>query len=184
MHQVVIGTWELRIDIGALPVAYDWYVGNTRLAEEIDLKSKDGQVLFVAAFAWDDPTRDYWKPVLTCAQTYSPSQAGFDPGFLIVPETARLFVGAGTRILAYDLSAPARLWEDKTDCGFWHWGRHRGYVWMAAELEFAVWSATGTKLWSTFVEPPWDATMLGEDVLLDIMGRKERRRLSNGEIVS
>ncbi|MCE9523733.1 MAG: hypothetical protein K8S25_15045 [Alphaproteobacteria bacterium] len=179
-YKVAVGRFGLDIAVGALPLDYDWLTKDALLVEEIDMKPGGGRVLFVGVHDYERAGHTARKPILTVAQTYTPWMAGFDPGILIVPETERLFVGAGTRLLGYDLKAPARLWEDQTDCGFWRWGRHQDWVWMAAELEFAVWSKTGEKLWSTFVEPPWDLTSVEGVVELDVMGVKMRRRLSDG----
>ncbi|HET6252313.1 MAG TPA: hypothetical protein VFE47_31795 [Tepidisphaeraceae bacterium] len=49
-------------------------------------------------------------------QRFNPS-GGFNPGVLLVPETKILFVGAGERILAYQLDGPSRLWEDTAEAG-------------------------------------------------------------------
>lgn len=185
MHQIVIGNWALNIEAGSLPLAYDWYVGHALLADEIDLKARRGYPLFVGVHAFDHAQHEPWKPILTVAQTYErPSERSFDPGLLLVPETARLFIGAGTRVLGYDLTTPARLWEDQVDCGFWKWGRHGNFVWMEAELEFAVWSTTGRKLWTTSVEPPWSPAVADGKVELDIMGLKQTRRMSDGQILA
>ncbi len=67
--------------------------------------------------------RTEW-PFLTITQRFWPSAGGFDPGVILIPETKRLFIGAGERLLAYDLEAPQRLWEDSADTGFWCWARH------------------------------------------------------------
>ncbi|WP_145266242.1 hypothetical protein [Tautonia plasticadhaerens] len=48
-------------------------------------------------------------PSLVVVQRYSPAGFGFVPGVLLIPEVHRLFIGAGRRLLAYDLSRPARL---------------------------------------------------------------------------
>src|SRR5262245_50922488 len=49
-------------------------------------------------------------PFLVVTQRYAPAgESGFHLGLVVVPETHRLFLGAGCRLLAYDLSAPARL---------------------------------------------------------------------------
>ena len=49
------------------------------------------------------------------AQRYTPAGYGFNPGILVIAETNVAFVGAGERLLAYDLLAPKRLWEDAAD---------------------------------------------------------------------
>ena len=61
-------------------------------------------------------------PLLCVGQHYCPGRwAGSYPGLLLVPESSALFVGAGERLLAYDLRVPARLWEDRVDTGFHAW---------------------------------------------------------------
>jgi hypothetical protein len=109
------------------------------------------------------------------------SRAGsFHPGFLVVPETSILFIGAGERLLGYNVERRERVFEHHTDCGFWGWTRQEDYVLMAAELEFGVWRKTGEKLWSAFVEPPWSFNVSGENVELDIMGQLKTFRLETG----
>jgi hypothetical protein len=51
---------------------------------------------------------------------------------------------------------------------------------MSAELEFAAWDINGRKLWSTFVEPPWSYEIRGDQVELDVMGRKSTFVLAIG----
>lgn len=110
-------------------------------------------------------------PFLCVAQRYWPTYwAGSYPSILLVPETHILFVGAGERLLAYDLEQPARLWEDCADTGIHDWQRHDDIVVMAAELELAAWDIQGAKVWSTFVEPPWEYRVEGGVVHLDVMG--------------
>lgn len=102
---------------------------------------------------------------------YDPAGWGFTPGVLSVPETGLLFVGAGTTLLCYSVGAePRRLWADEADFGFWSWRRAGDRVLMAAELELAAWDLEGRKLWSTFVEPPWDFDVVDRRVELDVMG--------------
>jgi hypothetical protein len=43
---------------------------------------------------------------------------------------------------------------------------------MSAELELAAWTTTGEKLWTTFVEPPWEYAVEGDSLVLDVMGTK------------
>ena len=109
-------------------------------------------------------------PFLVVTQRYAPAgESGFHLGLVVVPETHRLFLGAGCRLLAYDLSAPARLWQAETK-GYWSWGRYGGVVLMAGEQELAAWDIRGGKLWSRVVEPPWDYTVDGEVIRVDVKG--------------
>ena len=121
------------------------------------------------AVAVDDGHRT-WPLVVT--QRYSPAIPGFEPGVLLVPETGTLFIGAGSRLLGYRSTAGEwrQIFVDNADGGFWEWCRHGDVVLMSAELELARWSIDGVKLWSQFVEPPWDYAVIDDQVLLDVMG--------------
>ena len=114
-------------------------------------------------------------PQLVVSQRFSPAGYGFAPGVLLVPETGRLFVGAGTRLLSYradDDCRWQRLFVDEADVGFLSWRQFGDVVLMSAELELAAWTTTGEKLWRTFVEPPWSYEMVGDEVHLDVMGER------------
>lgn len=89
-------------------------------------------------------------------------------------------MGAGERILAYKLDPPARLWEDQANCGFWNWQRFGNTIVMSAELELAAWNIAGKKLWTMFVEPPWDYTVIDGIVTVDVMGSKSQFNLESG----
>ena len=98
----------------------------------------------------------------------SPFRRDFVPGFLLVPETDVLFVGAGTRVLIYDLKEPKRLLTDEVVGGFWGWEQHRNMVFMLSEVELSAFDLRGARLWPTFVDPPWvyevtESTVVIED---------------------
>jgi hypothetical protein len=147
------------------------YFRHAQLAEEFDLKRAEGDFFFVSVAC-----RNGW-PTLVVAQKFAPSQGGFNPGILLVPETKVLFIGAGERL---KLDPPSRLWEDKCDSGFWSWSQHHDYALMAAELELAAWDWNGRKLWTTFVEPPWEYEVVGDVARIDVMGRKSEFPLATG----
>jgi len=111
-------------------------------------------------------------PRLVVTQRYAPSGPGFSPGVLYVPEHRQLFIGAGTRLVAYQARSGQwrRCWVDEADYGFWSWRQHDDVVIMSAELELAAWRTDGTKLWTTFVEPPWSYQVISGQVTLDVMG--------------
>jgi hypothetical protein len=124
-------------------------------------------------------------PELVISQRFEPGpEAGFFPGVFLVPESHILFVGAGTRVLAYDLQKIRRLWEDDCDTGFWGWKRHGDMVLLSAELELAGWDLQGEKKWSTFVEPPWEYAVRNGRVHLDVMGKKSNFDVKTGPIAS
>ena len=165
MFRVAIGDWTLDCQAEGLPSFYDSYRDRANLADEFDLDRTGRAACFVSIRRGDE------RPTLVVAQSYHPPpDAGFFPGALIVPETRLFFLGAGTRLLAYDLDGPKRIWADTADVGFLGWQRHEGVVVMSAEIELAAWDLRGVKLWSTFVEPPWTYSVDGGMVELDVMG--------------
>jgi len=166
---LAVAVGETRILVGlTLPSILGVFRQHAELVEDFpvpDCGTVDGHV-FVAVEDGGD-----W-PRLVVTQRYAPSGPGFAPGVLFVPEQRQLFIGAGTRLVAYDVRSGRwrRCWVDKAECGFWAWRQHNDVVIMSAELELAAWSADGTKLWTTFVEPPWSYRVVSDQVLLDVMG--------------
>jgi hypothetical protein len=163
--RVAVGKCSLLVHRGPLPGVYGGYRHRAALAEEFALDSPDGEACLVAV-----ATGDEW-PSLVVAQRFEPCAGGFDPGVLLIPETGVLFVGAGTRLLAYNLDGPERLWEDTAEVGFLGWAQHGDVVLMSAELELAAWDVHGRKPRTVFVEPPWGYRIEHEQVRLDEMGR-------------
>ncbi len=175
MFRVSVGEYEIGCQADGLPGLLSEYQQRAILAEDFGVADDAGaSVCFVSV------GRPLMWPSLVVIQRYSPAGFGFVPGVLLVPEVHRLFIGAGTRLLGYDLSGPARLWEDHTDCGFWSWSRHERVVLMAAELELAAWDLSGHKLWSRFVEPPWEYSVTGVVVAVDVMGTVSRIDVHSG----
>jgi hypothetical protein len=166
MFTVGFGPYQLHCVYGdGLPYTLAEYVSHAALAEQIDLSNPEGKFCFVAL----KRVVDVW-PSLVIAKRYQPAENAFFPGVLLVPETNRLFVGAGTRLLCYDIAKPARLWEDAAEFGFWSWTQDGAEVFMAAELEFAAFDTSGKKLWTRAVEPPWQFKLEPNRITLDIMG--------------
>jgi hypothetical protein len=165
VFRVTTGEYEVSCHGEGVPALLSDYQHRAALSEDFDFaKGKGGEVCFVGV------GRPLQWPFLVVVQRYAPSGFGFNPGVLVVAESHRLFLGAGRRLLGYDLSNPARLWEDETDVGFWSWSQHGQVVLMAAELELAAWDLGGCKLWSRFVEPPWQFSVRGQVIELDVMG--------------
>ena len=174
MFKVGFGPYQLVVHDGPLPGMYGSYRQHAVLVEEFDVEEAGGDACMIAVTTTGD-----W-PSLVVAQRYQGSEAGFHPGVLIVPESGVLFVGAGERLLAYNVAGPTRLWEGQTDCGFWSWQQHGAVVLLSAELELAAWTTAGKKLWSTFVEPPWSYRVENGQVHVDVMGRQSSFSLSKG----
>jgi hypothetical protein len=175
MFQISIDQYYIKCQSNGLPTIYPDYKQYAKLAEEFDLANPEGNISFVSVGI---PGK--W-PFLVVACRCDPGEfSGFHPGALIIPETNVLFLGCGERILAYDLAQPARLWEDMAGIGFWEWQRYGDYVVMAAELELAAWDIHAKKLWTTYVEPPWDYSVEDGYINLDVMGNKSRFLLSDG----
>jgi len=173
MFSVTVGDYMLLCSPDGL-VGYTIYRDRAQLVEEFDLKDPEGAACFFAVHNKNASI------LLVVAQRYSPAGHGFDPGIALIPETYILFLGAGRRLLAYDLSAPRRLWEDTCNMGFWCWRRHGDYIVMSSELEMAAWDIHARKLWTQFVEPPWHYTVSNGIVHLDLMGQKSSFPLAIG----
>jgi len=175
--EVVIGDYLLLVLPNGRPGFYDHYRQHAQFVDELDLDTAAGRIAFVAVrqaeAAW---------PFLVVRQRYTAHAVASDCGAVLLPETRRLFLAAGERLLAYDLTPeqPRRLWQDTAELGFWSWRVHQGVVLMAAELELAAWDSQARKLWSTFVEPPWDYRLDDDTVVLDVMGRTSRFPLRTG----
>lgn len=168
--------------VGMAETIPEHYGGHDALVEEFDLErpASPGRNAFYLevrrAFDW---------PFLYVAQQYAPNHwAGCYPGILLVPETHLLFVGSGERLLAYDLKAPARLWEDRVLAGFHHWQRHGDVILMSAELDLFALDLRGTKLWSAYVEPPWEYRVDAGLVYLDVMGTTSSFPLLSGLVTT
>jgi len=174
MFSVTLGDYTLLCQDDGLPDLTAEYLQHASLAEQFDISRSEGRAAFLAI------SREADWPFLVVALRYEPAGGGFAPGVLLVPETGRLFVGAGTRLLAYDLTASARLWEDHADFGFWAWQRHADTVLMSAELEPAAWTTEGRKLWTANVDPPWSYRVSDGRVELDVTGRRSEFDLVAG----
>jgi len=176
MIRFTCGDYTVSASLGGPPAIYDRYVEHALLHDNLGMSGVDGSEFVVLV----EGVASNW-PELVCAQRFSPGlDAAFYPSLLLIPESHLLFVGAGTRLLAYDLRTPRRLWEDEAEMGFWAWKRHDGVIIMSAELEFAAWDIQGKKLWTTFVEPPWEYRVIGSKVELNVMGHPSSFELHTG----
>ena len=167
MFTVSTDSYTLLLQDRGLPPMADEYAKRATLNDHFECEDSHSEWCYVAVTR----TREDW-PFLTVTQRFSPAGCGFEPGAIVVPETNSLFIGAGTRVLAYDLLTINRIWEDMADTGFWGWARHGNTIVMSAELELAAWDLNGKKLWTTFVEPPWSYDITDNAVNLDVMGTK------------
>ena len=120
MFSISCDRYTVSCEVWELPFLHEEYRKCARLVEEIGLEETEGDIWFIAVA--DDSN----LPFLVVIQRFSPAEPCFSPGILLIPETKLLLIGAGERLLAYDLAKPARLWEDKADTGFWRWKRHVG----------------------------------------------------------
>lgn len=102
-----------------------------------------------------------------------PFQGRGEPSALFAPEAGAVFLGCGDRAACY-LSRKgvwSRAWVRDVSFGlFWGWSRHSEVVLLEAELDLVAFSPDGRELWTTGVEPPWDITVDGEDVRLNVCG--------------
>ena len=174
MFNVGCDKYSMLVHRGPLPEIYGEYRKRAAFVEEHELDSAEGETCFVAI------SKGIQWPALLISQRFSPCSRGFNPGVLVIPETHCMFVGAGTRITAYRLDTPLRLWEDFVVAGFWGWNRFGGCVLMSAELELTAWNIHGKKLWTTLVEPPWSYATEDGILQLDVMGSKSTFPIARG----
>jgi hypothetical protein len=170
---VGIGGFRAYVDT-TRPAALDAYRSRAELAHS--LRGDGDGYAFVALAAPDDSDLS-----LVVEGTFA-VQGGRGPGVLIVPPTQQVFIGTGATLTAFDRRGGrwSLTWTDEAEAGFWDWSQHGDVVLMAAELELAVWSSDGVKLWSRFVEPPWSYSVHGSDVHLDVMGTESLLSLRDG----
>lgn len=174
---VEVGVGGARVLVGlTAPSALAVYQQHADVVEHFDEADGPAGYAFVAVNDGGP-----W-PQLVVTQRFQPAGAGFAPGVLLVPEQRQLFIGAGTRLLAYHARSGRwrRDWLDQAEGGFWGWCRHGDVVVMSAELELAAWTTQGRKLWTTFVEPPWSYRVGDGHVELDVMGEPSRFDLRTG----
>ena len=179
--RVQVGGYSVQLWRGEPPAALDMMLRGASLADNFLSEVAPDDAEFFGVSVAENGAGSVSADVFV-VQRFSPSVPGFEPGVLIVPETGVAFIGAGERLLAYDLARPARLWEDSADVGFWWWDRVGGVILMAAELELAAWNLEGRKLWTTFVEPPWSYWVDGGTLELDVMGNLHRFSLLTGPL--
>ncbi|MCA9589912.1 MAG: hypothetical protein KC657_31625 [Myxococcales bacterium] len=177
MFQLSTGPYSIRLTYDRLPHTYGEASRRAKIHDEIGVEDPSAGTLFCVEVA-----HGHGWPFLVVAQRYAPSDECFFPGLFFAPETHRLYIGAGTRLLAYDLRTPQRLWEDSTEPGFWTWARYEDVVIMSAELEIAAWDLEGGKLWSRPVEPPWEYEVRDGIVHLDVMGKVTEFTLHTGRV--
>lgn len=171
---VSAGQYVVRVLSGDLS-AFDHLASDARLVDRVDLRESEELPCSVTV-------SERGKTVLVATFMYELA-GGLGPALALIPDTHRLFVGAGEELLCYDLAEPRRLWRDKADFGLWGWEIVGDTVLMSAELEFAAWDSAGEKLWSTGntgVEPPWSYSVADDQVTLDVMGEVSQFNLRVG----
>jgi hypothetical protein len=165
--EIAVGGWGV-ITAPGFPTIMAEYRSHAGLYERFEGEPEDDGNLFVGVAR---PGEDW--PSLVVTQRWGPTGGGFTPGVLVVPESGRVFIGAGARILCYhdDAGAWRRQWlENVAYPGFWSWRQHGDVVVMAGELEMAAWTLDGGPLWIEAVEPPWSYEVAGGTVHLDVIG--------------
>ncbi len=177
MSSVSIGKWRVNSGIGDI-CSGTRSAGPETYVEKFDIKNPKGEFVTHSIFS---EANTY--PDLMVIQKSIPSPSDtFCPGILITTNTHLAFIGAGERLLCYDLIEKVRLWEDRAEFGFFQWQQFGDIVVLSAELEMAAWDDTGKKLWRAFVEPPWHYRVDGETVMLDVMGQIENFNIRTGSV--
>ncbi|URN93830.1 MAG: hypothetical protein NAG76_18660 [Candidatus Pristimantibacillus lignocellulolyticus] len=166
---------NITFSINEFPPLYDDYKKVAILFEEIDYDEEYDYFLICYITSNSDSSTH-----ILLNMKFSLYSSGFVPGFLVAPETNLLFIGAGERLIIYDFENSTRIGIDKADFGFLGWRRSRDVIIMSAELELACWNINGRKLWSTFVEPPYEYEIKDNNLTLTIMGSKQEFNIYKG----
>lgn len=167
--RVAMGRFDVLLHDGVPPL-YDSYRDSAEVGDEFAVGAPEGRLLFMAVF---DRVAGALAPRLSVLQRFEPCGEGFTPGVAVGAGGNLVLLGAGERILAYQVGPyeVTRLWEDEAAGGFLGWDVQRDAVLMAAELELSAWSADGARrLWTMAVEPPWSHHVQDEEVSVDVMG--------------
>lgn len=173
---LIVGGYRLTWDHGR-PYGYD---EQRKQATLVDVIAPDGASEHIGVLAVGDATGGWPFLIVEHSYVIPWTEDTLRIDVLLVPETHLLFVGIHESVLAYDLRAPTRLWSDTADTGFHEWRRYGQVVLMAAELEMAAWDIQGRKLWSAFVEPPYDYTIVEDTLHLTVMGVSSTFPLARG----
>jgi len=83
---------------------------------------------------------------------------------LFVPETGILFAGAGTTAVAIDVNKGRRIWTDGKSDLIWCWLRAGDVMVLVDELELTAYDLHASKLWRTYIEPPHDVRVVGDEL--------------------
>lgn len=176
MTTAAIGEYVLITHAPGRPPLLKEYVRHATLVDAEGSDDAGGARSFFAVRR----AADEW-PFLVVSWPLDPGpDSGFFPGCALISETQTFFVGVGSRIAAFDLARPARLWAKQTQVGFWSWERHGELVLLSGELELAGYDLRGAMKWSTFVEPPWRYRVRDGRVELEVMGKRTSFPLSTG----
>jgi len=116
-------------------------------------------------------------PTLLVVGSHRPS---FGCGVHLAVDTGVLFFGCGESVCAYDMATGRKLHHDVTPFGFHSWNRHGDVLVMSGELEVAVYSLDGNRLWAATVEPPWDYGVNGERMYTVVLGHRVEFSLHAG----
>ncbi len=177
LFQFTCGPYTISLADSLPPMHYS-YSRRAQLAEAFELEGSSSPLCYLTV------ARGHGWPFLIVAQRYSPShQSGFYPGVLFVPETNLLLLGAGSRLLAYTLDQPARLWEYHLSGGFCQWERLQDCIVMSSENELAVWDIHGQKRWEHSVSPPWQYAIQGDTIHVYMGDRQTALHCERGVVI-
>jgi hypothetical protein len=177
MFRFTCGPYTISL-ADSLPPTYYSYSQRARLVETFELEGELGSLCYLSV------ARGHHWPFLMVAQRYNPGpQSGFYPGVLYIPETQILFLGTGSRLLAYTLEQPARIWENHLTGGFWQWERLHDRVIMSCENGLVVWDTDAQKRWTYFVEPPWHYSVDGDIISVHFDGRQTELNCERGVVI-
>lgn len=170
--------YTIAVHLDTPPDVYGMWLEYAKYLDTDDL-SKEGTSVYIGI-----AQGGRWYEDIIAFNTDPVDYGGFYPGFLIIPETEILFIGAGIIIKTYDLKNHKKVFQKDTFVGFWGWQRWAEYVIMLEELEFGVYDLKGNEIWSTYVEPPWTYEINEGIVTLNVMDKLSYRNIITGELIN
>lgn len=112
--------YKIAVQTGNEPGIYDMWLDRAAF-KDIEGLNNEGTPIYIGVGQGEE-----WYSTVIAFRSSPIEQGGFNPGFLIVPETDTLFIGAGTLVRTYNLKERNRKFEKKFSCGFWGLGSIQG----------------------------------------------------------
>ncbi|PZR31072.1 MAG: hypothetical protein DI538_21615 [Azospira oryzae] len=175
MIKFSVDDYLIEVWWGKPPVIMDYYRKHSIFIDEKDLSNQGTEFYVIISKGILHPSYS-----IIAFSSDPIGYAGFNPGIHYEKSSDTLFIGAGTTIKTYRLFDNKKIFQKNHGFGFWGWSKHGDYIIQQEETELGVFNLKGEKLWETFVSPPYEFNIDGEDIILKFDDVIERRNLITG----